>query len=309
MNPSAPVPGGDADLAGAGVADADAGAAGRRPAAPRAVGVGVQHPPDEAGAVGDGLAGPDAAARADVEGDRPVEAAARAVGDDPRGQHPACRCRRRRAAGVASCACGAPVGLQGGDLPAQHGVVVLQLRRSGSAFVPAAGTPCDPAAHRAEDGVGAAVQRAERAAHAAVGVAQAAAAEVEGDEAQRDGPSGRAAAIRCRRVSCRMPAADLAAMAVDDDLLQLVEVLDDGRRAEHDRVERAVGDVHRHAELVLQAGVQAAQQRAAAGEHDAAGDEVAGQLGRAAVEGGADGRDDAGERRVHRLAQLVAGDR
>src|SRR6476469_2734619 len=112
------------------------------------------------------------------------------------------------------------------------------------------------------------------------------------------------AAMRCRLLSLPIS----SPMAVDDDLLQLLEMLDDGGRSEHDRVERTVGDEHRDADLVLQPRVEPAQQGPAAGEHDAALDEVAREFGWAAVQCGAHRGDDAAERQLHRLAQLLAGD-
>ena len=69
------------------------------------------------------------------------------------------------------------------------------------------------------------------------------------------------------------------------------------------RGQRVLGDVHRHAGLVAQPLVEAAQQRAAAGEHDAAVHDVAGELGRGLVEGGADGVDDRVQRLLERLAR------
>ncbi len=63
-----------------------------------------------------------------------------------------------------------------------------------------------------------------------------------------------------------------------------------------------------HARLVADPLVEAEQQGAAAGEHDAAVHDVAGELGRGLVEGGADGIDDRVERLLERLADLGAGD-
>ena len=121
------------------------------------------------------------------------------------------------------------------------------------------------------------VEGAESAAHAAVRRAQAGTGKIKDEEGQRENaqhcggdplplgqpPHGRGS----------------AAVAVDDDLLQLVEVLDDCGGAEDHGVEWTVGDEHGHTDLVLQPGVESAQQRAATGQYDAARDEVTGQFG------------------------------
>ena len=60
----------------------------------------------------------------------------------------------------------------------------------------------------------------------------------------------------------------------------------------HDVGERALRDVHGHAGLVPEPLVEALEQRAAAGEHDAVLHEVARQLGRRLLEGALDRRDD-----------------
>lgn len=94
-------------------------------------------------------------------------------------------------------------------------------------------------------------------------------------------------------------------MPVDDHLVQRLELLDHRGGAEHHRVQGALGDEHGDADLVLQPGVEPAQQGTAAGEHDPSGDQVAGQFGRAPVEGGADGGDDPADRLVHGMPELV----
>ena len=55
--------------------------------------------------------------------------------------------------------------------------------------------------------------------------------------------------------------------------------------------------------------IESAQQRAAAGQHQAVVDQVGGQIGAALVERGLDGVDDLQQRRAERLANLLAGDR
>src|SRR3954468_6884819 len=66
----------------------------------------------------------------------------------------------------------------------------------------------------------------------------------------------------------------------DEDLLQRLELLDALARTHGHRVERVVGDVDRHAGLVLQALVESTEQRAATGEDDAAVHDISGQLRR-----------------------------
>ena len=71
-------------------------------------------------------------------------------------------------------------------------------------------------------------------------------------------------------------------------LLEGVEVLNALARAEHDRLQRTVGQMDRHRCLFAQPLIEAAQQSTAAGKHDTAVHDVAGQLGRALAERGLD---------------------
>src|SRR5215217_6836365 len=68
------------------------------------------------------------------------------------------------------------------------------------------------------------------------------------------------------------------------------------------------GHVDRHAGLVLEPLVEAAEQGPAAGEHDALVHDVGGQLGRGAVQGVLDGVDDLVDRLLDRLADLCGAD-
>src|SRR5581483_498081 len=68
--------------------------------------------------------------------------------------------------------------------------------------------------------------------------------------------------------------------------------------------ERLLGDVHGHAGLMTQALVETLEQGAATGQDDAPIHDVAGQLGRSLVEGGAYRVDDRVERLLQRLADV-----
>ena len=85
-----------------------------------------------------------------------------------------------------------------------------------------------------------------------------------------------------------------------------VELLQRLAGAERDALERRVGHAHRHAGLGLEPLLQAAQQRAAAGEQDALLGDVGGQLGRRLLERRVDGGEDVGERPGDRAADLLA---
>ena len=65
------------------------------------------------------------------------------------------------------------------------------------------------------------------------------------------------------------------------------------------------GEEHRQARLLAQQHVEVLEQRAAAGEHDAPVDDVAGQLGRRALERELHRLDDPVDRLGERLADLV----
>src|SRR6266849_8811800 len=71
-------------------------------------------------------------------------------------------------------------------------------------------------------------------------------------------------------------------------LLEGVEVLNALARAEHDRLQRIVGQMDRHPGLFAQPLIEAAQQSTTAGEHDTAVHDVTGKLGRALAERGLD---------------------
>ncbi len=85
------------------------------------------------------------------------------------------------------------------------------------------------------------------------------------------------------------------ARSVDGDFAQQLEVGEHLARAEDDRGERVVGDGDGQAGLFADALVEIFDQRAAAGEDDAAVGDVGGELGRGALEGDADGVDDGGD--------------
>ena len=75
--------------------------------------------------------------------------------------------------------------------------------------------------------------------------------------------------------------------------------------ADRDAGERALGEVDRHLRLVAQPLVEAGEERAAAGEHDAAVHDVRGELGRRLVERRLDRVDDLRDRLVERAADLL----
>jgi hypothetical protein len=144
----------------------------------------MQYPACQTAAVGDGLTELDATGCTDVERDGPVEAFGRAHGEHARrknlvvtavgGQLQLAQLRR-----------GLPVGLTCRDLLAQLGVLGLQCAHP--LFLGAGmRNALDEPAHRAQHGVGTAVERAEAAADAGVGRPQAGPAEVEGDETRGD---------------------------------------------------------------------------------------------------------------------------
>ena len=78
--------------------------------------------------------------------------------------------------------------------------------------------------------------------------------------------------------------------------------------ADRDAGQRRLGQVRGHLGLLPQALVEALQQRAAAGEHDAAVHDVGRELGRRAVERLLDRVDDLRQRLLERLADLLAGE-
>ena len=69
-----------------------------------------------------------------------------------------------------------------------------------------------------------------------------------------------------------------------------------------------LGQMHRHVRLVPQALVQAVEQRAAAGEHDAAIHDVGRELGRRLVQRRLDRVDDLVDRVLERVADLLGGE-
>ena len=87
-----------------------------------------------------------------------------------------------------------------------------------------------------------------------------------------------------------------------------LELLEAAPGADGDAGERALGEVHGHLRLVPQPLVEALQQRAAAGEHDAAVHDVRGELRRRLVERRLDRVDDLGDRLVERATHLLGGD-
>src|SRR5207248_1791587 len=101
--------------------------------------------------------------------------------------------------------------------------------------------------------------------------------------------------------SATPPVARIAVRAVD-----CLELLQRATRSDGHTRQRRLGQMRRHLRLFAQALVEALQQRAAAGQHDAAIHDVRGELRRGAVEGLLDRVDDLVERFFERLADLLA---
>ena len=97
-----------------------------------------------------------------------------------------------------------------------------------------------------------------------------------------------------------MVVAALRGLAAVDRL----ELLEASAGADRHAGQRALGEVNRHLGLVAQALVEAVQERAAAGEDDAAVHDVGRQLGRGLVERRLDRVDDLADRAVERAAHL-----
>ena len=89
---------------------------------------------------------------------------------------------------------------------------------------------------------------------------------------------------------------------------QEVQIAEHDAGAVGDGAERIVGDGHGQARLVAEQAVDTAEQRAAAGHHEAAVDEVGGKLGRAALQGVAHGIDNGGDGVAEGLADFLRGD-
>src|SRR6185312_6409309 len=85
----------------------------------------------------------------------------------------------------------------------------------------------------------------------------------------------------------------------------LIDQLQRAPAAARDARQRIVGDVDVQARLFGNQPVEIAQQRAAAGEHDAALGDVRAELGRRLLERALDRADDAAERLVQRFEDLV----
>src|ERR1700730_9230825 len=104
----------------------------------------------------------------------------------------------------------------------------------------------------------------------------------------------------------RLPAAPVTRRAVR--AMDRLELLERPAGADGDAGERGLGEVRRHLRLLPQPLVEALQQRAATGQHDAAVHDVRGELRRRAIERLLDRFDDLVERLFQRLADLLAGE-
>ena len=95
-------------------------------------------------------------------------------------------------------------------------------------------------------------------------------------------------------------------MLVDRNLPQQVEVRQHLAGAEHHRRQRVLGHRQRQARLLAQALVEVLQHGPAAGQHDAAVDDVGRQLGRRALEHRANRIDDRVDRLLQRFTSPTA---
>src|SRR5690554_3366025 len=77
-------------------------------------------------------------------------------------------------------------------------------------------------------------------------------------------------------------------------------------RSENDGAHRIVGDHHGQTGRLAQENIEAAEERATAGEHDALIDDIGAELGRRPFEGRHHGLDDGVDRLAERLADLIA---
>src|SRR5262249_37517913 len=111
-------------------------------------------------------------------------------------------------------------------------------------------------------------------------------------------------ALLRRSAGGRNPPMPLPLVAAQDDLFVVLDVLEDLACTEHDTGERVLGDADVEIGDLAQEQVESAQQGAAAGQEDAAVDDVRRQLGRGALEGFTQGVDDLAHRLLQRFADL-----
>src|SRR2546425_466299 len=95
---------------------------------------------------------------------------------------------------------------------------------------------------------------------------------------------------------------------LNGDVLEEREFIQDLAGPHHDGGERVVGQHDGEARLLAQQGVEVAEERAAAGQHDALVDDVRGQLGWRALETDADRLDDLVDGLEERVPDLLVGD-
>src|SRR5437899_5160808 len=95
---------------------------------------------------------------------------------------------------------------------------------------------------------------------------------------------------------------------LNGDVLEEREFIQDLAGPHHDRGERVVGQHDGEARLLAQQGVEVAEERAAAGQHDALVDDVRRQLGWRALETDADRLDDLVDGLEERVPDLLVGD-
>src|SRR5438552_12936777 len=112
--------------------------------------------------------------------------------------------------------------------------------------------------------------------------------------------------LRVLRWSAMRGPPRLPAGRAHQDPLQDLELLEALPGADRHRGQGVLGDVDRHARLVLEPLVEAAQERAAAGEHDPLVHDVGRELGWRAIEGVLHRVNDLAHRLLDRLPNFLA---
>ena len=97
-------------------------------------------------------------------------------------------------------------------------------------------------------------------------------------------------------------------LTINQHVLEHLHLLEAAAGAERDAGQRIVGDRDRQAGRMAQHEVEIAEQRAAAGQHDALVDDVGGELRRRVLERDLDRLDDGADRLGQALGDLPLGD-
>ena len=222
-----------------------------------------------------------------------------------------------------SCLFSAPSTCSWRDLLAQRVALLLELVAL-VLGVQGRAEPPEEVAEGLDDAVGALLDRSEHLHRTALDAVQAAGAgfaEVGGEQDQRerdeDGQDRPASphrfVVHAESVSKMVAfviawAAGCSRVVVAVRAVDRLELLQRAPGADRDTRQRRLGAMGGHLRLLAQPLVDPLQQRAAAGEHDAAVHDVRRQLGRSAVERLLDGVDDLHERLLERGANLLGGE-